>query len=233
MALSKLNDKSMARFLKHKPGLEIIIKHHLPGNFSKWEKDHTTWNGSIKTVDGIEPDPRAYACALQIFTAYILGEESLGFANKKSDLEALDDLRRALILAKKSIENLSMDASFQLHEDSSDSFGSSLGVPPILLVDPLIDAFLKATLKTKTHVKNEGSENSRQNRIAASVAEACQDVFSARTGRRAATYVRDEVEKKNEGKLAPLAMFIKDVFTELEINSRADSALTALRTIRN
>ncbi len=233
MPFAKLNEDFMARFQKYKLGLEKIIERHLPGDFSKWEEEHSTLNGRVKTVDGTNPNPTTLACAWGIFIAFSLAEESLDKVNKKADIDALIKLERAIDAASEAFNSLSMSSTLRMNKAFSNGFETFSGIPPVMLWNPLINSLLRAIPPTREYIEENHKKLSKQNWKAMAVAEECREVFSARTGRPAAKSVRDEADKKNEGKPAPLVMFIKDVFTELEINSRADSALTALRIIRS
>lgn len=229
MPFSVLNEDFMTRFQKHRPALEKVIEHHLQGNFSKWEEEHSTWNGLVKTVDMTEPDPRTYTCALNIFVANTLGEEALGFANKETDLNALNDLERALLSATRSLESLSRDASFQLHENSRVAFNSFGILPPILLLAPLTNALLQAIPDTRTNVEKEGSDNHRQNRVAAAVVKVCREVFETRSGKKAPKTVNDSIYGKENAVL--FVKFTNGIFEVLGIDMRVDSSLRLLKLI--
>lgn len=233
MPFSKLNEDFMTRFQKYKLGLEKTIERHLPGDFSNWEEDNTTWNGPVKTVDGTNTNPTTLACAWGIFCAFSLAEESLDHVNRQADLDALNELKKAIDAASEAFNSLSMSSTVRMNKASSNGFESFGNIPPVMLWNPLISSLLSAIPPTREYIEENHKKLSKQNWKAMAVAEECREVFSARTGRPAAKSVRDEADKKNEGNPAPLVMFIKDIFAELEINSRADSALTALRKVRN
>lgn len=229
MPFQKLDREFMARFQNHRPALEKVIKRYLPGNFSKWEEERSNWNGPVKTINMTVSDPRASTCAFNIFVANSLGEEALGFANKQSDLNALIDLERALRSATKSLESLSLNASFQLHENSRVAFNSFGSLPPILLLAPLTNALLQAITTTRTNVEKEGSDNHRQNRVAAAVVKVCTEVYETRSGKKAPKTVNDSIYGKENAVL--FVKFTNGIFEVLGIDMRVDSSLRLLKMI--
>lgn len=228
------------RFKEVQPCLEAVIEKHLPGDFSSWESDNTSWDGDVKTISNSDKDPRSSACAWRIFTAAEAPDEVLTFIDQKSNAEALDELEFGLQQATAALNKLSMHIRTELDHKASERLRASYDPPPekpasaqftFLLIEEAMQTGIEAARSRLTEI---GDQSTRANRKAAAVVEKCRVVYEARSGRPAPKSTRD-ITQKDDKSLPPVRFvsFSKDVFGVFSINFTVSHALTLLKFFRN
>ncbi len=204
------------------------VEKHLPGDFSRWEAENSSWEGEVKIVDGTKPSPQTEACAWRLFVAYQRGEQMFGFADQKKDREALEQLAIALDQAEDALSRLSDFTRLTLSNASFEAVSGVVKVPADMLFQPVADGLRQGILESSRYSDEHGTPPSRQDRMAAAVVGECRTTFQVRTGKKAPKSVRDSTYPK-----APFVLFAQDVFDVFGIGSRVDSALRTLRNISN
>lgn len=221
-----------------KPALAKVIEDHLPGDFSNWEEENSTWNGDVKTIDGTRPDPRTDSCAFEIYFASERPEDRLLFMDLKADAEALNRLAELLQDAAEAISRLSIVAWTSLDEAASQRLRDSYEPPrtdrrsavaELLLINQAIQFGVNAAVAKLEPIRDDPD---RSNRRAAAVAKACQKVYEARTGKPAPRSALDApIKKSADAEPALFVRFTKAVFYVLGINSNVASALDRLKKL--
>ena len=217
-----------------------IIEELLPGDFSTWEEDHTTWNGIVKTVDATSTDPRSKSCAWHLFFVAENPDEFAGYVGLSPNEQALREIEAGINQAASALDSLSSSifhafdrATLERLQASYEDPGRKVDSPLVTLklLDQAIPVGVAAALRRLEEI---GDEPNKANRKAAVVAEACREIYAARTGFRAPLSARDDPQKADEDpKPALFTRFTTEIFSVFGINCRVDSALRLLRTFSN
>lgn len=235
-----LNRESIRRCKAIESELVGVIEEHLPGNFSSWEVENSTWDGKEKTVHNAGRDPRARTCAWRIFVAADESDDMLGFTDRQANSQALNQLGKGLKQAVEAIEILSLPIQTELDRAASKRFRKSFEQPSkqigstrstLLLIEQAMRSGIEAAFSRLNEI---GDEENRKNRKAAAVVEACRHVYLVRSKRPAPETTRDYPQKKDP--MAPPALFVEfaqDVFKVLGIKGSVSHALTLAKPFRN
>ena len=225
------------KFKRVEPELAKIIEDHLPGDFTSWEEENTSWEGKVKTVHNSFRDPRTSACAWAIYVASIVPEEFLGHVEVEATTRKLETLERSLSEAVKALGEISPFVISSLSKGAADKLRTLYG-PPKDRVDPpdvtlvLIEQAMKEGIKSvKERLSEVGAERTKANLQAAAVARACSDVYQRRTGKTAPKFVQDQVATRAEHggvSVSPFVRFTKGVFELLGVTGQVSSALNLL-----
>lgn len=171
--------------------LQKAIEDYLPGDFSTWEKDHSSWSGRVKTVDATQRNPDSCACAWSIYSTYQLGEATFGFADRSNDATALLELEQGLAQSLKALRELSFHTKLSLGNGSVEKMSGVVRAPANVIFVACAAALQDGIEVARESITKKGTPKSKENRRAAAVVAECREVYTARTGEPAPEWTRD------------------------------------------
>ena len=187
----------------------------------------------MKIVDATRRDPRAGAAAFAIYTAYQLGEQIFGFADRARDEAALRKMRAGVDLIEAAFREMSIYARLEIGRSSYVQISGFVDAPIDAILPSVLETLKSGTTAALDMTAEKGTPASRQDRRAAAVFAECRDIYSARMGRPAPDTVRNA---DRDTSWAPpeetrFVRFVTDVFSILGITVRADSAARVWRQL--
>jgi hypothetical protein len=213
--------------------LEAAVEEHLPGDFSSWEEENSRWVGNLKTLDATRRDPRAATAAFAIYTAYELGEQIFGFADRARDEAALRKMRAGVDLIEAAFQEMSVYARREIGRSSYEQISGIVEAPIDGILPAVLETLKSGTTAALKMTAEKGTPTSRQNRRAAAVFAECRAIYAARTGRPAPDTVRNADRDTNWAppEETQLVRFVSTVFSILAITVRVDSAARVWRDL--
>ena len=118
--------------------------------------------GEVKTVDATQKDPRSTTGAFQIYVAYEMGEELFGYANRKKDEAALEDVRRGIDPIETALRQMSMHTRHKIGTSSYEQISGVVEAPVVAILPAVLQALRAGTTAAFDSVVEKGTPTSRQ-----------------------------------------------------------------------